>query len=396
MLNGIFDRKDMKGIKYLDLKAVNAAYEEEIKAEVAKVVESGWYLQGERIERFESHYAEYTGTSFCISCGNGLDALRLMLQGEIILGRLSPGDEVMVPANTYIATILAITTAGLTPVLIEPRLDTLQIDDSLVEEHISPKTRAILSVHLYGRCSITPRLLDICKRHQLLLFEDNAQAHGCMYVNGTEKGKRTGSLGDAAAHSFYPGKNLGALGDAGAITTNDAELAKVVRTLGNYGSSKKYVFDYQGSNSRMDEVQAAVLDVKLAHLDQDNKKRQKLAKAYTNILEKHSLERESQGVIPRNMFSPIESNVVHIFPILSPRRDELQQYLAAQGVGTLIHYPIPPHRQKCYAERFGHLHLPITEKIHKEELSLPCNPSMTENDVERIALLIQNFSNSSE
>lgn len=230
----------------------------------------------------------------------------------------------MVPANTYIATILAITTAGLTPVLIEPRLDTLQIDDSLIEDRISPKTRAILCVHLYGRCSITPHLLDICKRHHLLLFEDNAQAHGCLYVNGTEKEKRTGSLGDAAAHSFYPGKNLGSLGDAGAITTNDAELAKVVRALGNYGSSRKYVFDYQGSNSRMDEVQAAVLDVKLAHLDQDNKKRQQLAMAYTSIL-------EGQGIIPRNMLSPIESNVVHIFPILSPRRDELQQYLAARA-----------------------------------------------------------------
>ena len=269
------------------------------------------------------------------------------------------------------------------------------MDDSLIESHITGKTRALLTVHLYGKCSVTPNMIAICKKHHLLLFEDNAQAHGCIYRGKTSSdgwdGKRTGSLGAAAAHSFYPGKNLGALGDAGAVTTDDDDLAEVIRALGNYGSARKYVFDYQGRNSRMDEIQAAVLDVKLAHLDETNERRQDLAQLYLKYLgEDKRIGMQSLKVIPSNLYSPKESNVVHIFPILSSRRDELQQYLKENGVGTMIHYPIPPHQQKCYAE-WNHLHLPFTEKIHQQELSLPCNQSMTEEDVERIAELIREF-----
>ena len=378
----------MKEIKYLSLKDLNAPYEKDIQHAVSDVVSSGWYLQGKRIHDFEEHYAAYIGTRHCISCGNGLDALKLMLQGEMILGRMQPGDEVLVAANTYIATILAITSVGLTPILIEPTIDTLQMDDSLIESHITGKTRALLTVHLYGKCSVTPNMIAICKKHHLLLFEDNAQAHGCIY---SEYGKRTGSLGTAAAHSFYPGKNLGALGDAGAVTTDDDDLAEVIRALGNYGSARKYVFDYQGRNSRMDEIQAAVLDVKLAHLDETNERRQDLAQLYLKYLgEDKRTGMQNLKMIPSKLYSPKESNVVHIFPILSSRRDELQQYLKENGVGTMIHYPIPPHQQKCYVE-WNHLHLPITEKIHQQELSLPCNQNMTEEDVERIAELIRKF-----
>lgn len=386
----------MKEIKYLSLKDLNAPYEKDIQHAISEVVGSGWYLQGKRIHDFEEHYAAYIGTRHCISCGNGLDALKLMLQGEMILGRMQPGDEVLVAANTYIATILAITSVGLTPILIEPTIDTLQMDDSLIESHITGKTRALLTVHLYGKCSVTPNMIAICKKHHLLLFEDNAQAHGCIYRGKTSSdgwdGKRTGSLGTAAAHSFYPGKNLGALGDAGAVTTDDDDLAEVIRALGNYGSARKYVFDYQGRNSRMDEIQAAVLDVKLAHLDETNERRQDLAQLYLKYLgeDKRTTGMQNLKVIPSNLYSPKESNVVHIFPILSSRRDELQQYLKENGVGTMIHYPIPPHQQKCYAE-WNHLHLPITEKIHQQELSLPCNQCMTEEDVERIAELIRKF-----
>ena len=385
----------MKEIKYLSLKDLNAPYEKDIQHAISEVVSSGWYLQGKRIHDFEEHYAAYIGTRHCISCGNGLDALKLMLQGEMILGRMQPGDEVLVAANTYIATILAITSVGLTPILIEPSTDTLQMDDSLIESHITGKTRALLTVHLYGKCSVTPNMIAICKKHHLLLFEDNAQAHGCIYRGKTSadglNGKRTGSLGTAAAHSFYPGKNLGALGDAGAVTTDDDDLAEVIRALGNYGSARKYVFDYQGRNSRMDEIQAAVLDVKLAHLDETNERRQDLAQLYLKYLgEDKRTGMQNLKMIPSKLYSPKESNVVHIFPILSSRRDELQQYLKENGVGTMIHYPIPPHQQKCYVE-WNHLHLPITEKIHQQELSLPCNQNMTEEDVERIAELIRKF-----
>lgn len=380
-----------KEIKYLSLKDVNAPYEKDILTAMAKVVNSGWYLQGKAISQFEKHYAEYIGTKHCVSCGNGLDALKLILQGEIILGRLNKGDEVIVPANTYIATILAITSVGLTPVLVEPSLKTLQLDAELIEAHLTPKTKAIMTVHLYGKCSITKKMLQLCHDHNLLLFEDNAQAHGCIcgfhdsecHVN--EK-QHTGSIGDAGAHSFYPGKNLGAMGDAGAVTTNDTQLATVIRALGNYGSAKKYIFDYTGRNSRMDEIQAAVLDIKLNHLDAINRKRQELSRIYLKALDSDI----TAHCIPNELYDTEGTNVVHIFPILTPRRNELQLFLKEHGIQTLIHYPIPPHHQKCYTE-WKDLALPITEKIHQEELSLPCNETMTEKDILYICEVINEY-----
>ena len=360
-------------IKYLELKRITDMHGEEIRRAVDDVVCSGWYLQGTSVKVFEEQYAEYIGTRHCVSCGNGLDALRLMLRGYIELGKLKEGDEVIVPANTYIATILAITDCRLAPVLVEPNIDTLQIDDSLIEQYISERTRAVMIVHLYGRCAMTERIADICRRHNLLLFEDNAQAHGCTF-----QGRHTGSLGNAAAHSFYPGKNLGALGDAGAVTTNDDELAAIVRAIANYGSAKKYVFDYQGLNSRMDEIHAAVLSVKLKYLDEDNNRRKQIAHYYINNINNPEV---------RMMKEYDTDNVRHIFPILSPHRDTLQQHLLAEGVATMIHYPIPPHRQKCYPQ-FAHLQLPITDLIHQQELSLPCHQAMTDEEVEWVVKAI--------
>lgn len=357
-------------IKYLELKRITDMHREEIRHAVDAVVCSGWYLQGASVKLFEEQYAEYIGTRHCVSCGNGLDALRLMLRGYIELGKLKEGDEVIVPANTYIATILAITDCRLVPVLVEPNIDTLQIDDSLIEQYISERTRAVMIVHLYGRCAMTERIADICRRHNLLLFEDNAQAHGCTF-----QGRHTGSLGNAAAHSFYPGKNLGALGDAGAVTTDDDELAAIVRAIANYGSAKKYVFDYQGLNSRMDEIHAAVLSVKLKYLDEDNNRRKQIAHYYINNINNPEV---------RMMKEDDTDNVRHIFPILSLHRDTLQQHLLGEGVATMIHYPIPPHRQKCYPQ-FAHLQLPITDLIHQQELSLPCHQAMTDEEVEWVA-----------
>ena len=354
-------------IKYLDLKRITDMHAEEIATVVDAVVKSGWYLQGKCIADFEQRWAEYIGTRHCVTCGNGLDALRLMLRGYIELGKLHEGDEVIVPANTYIATILAITDCRLVPVLVEPSIDTLQIDDTLIENHISDHTKAVMIVHLYGRCAMTTRISELCQKYGLLLFEDNAQAHGCTF-----DGHHTGSLGNAAAHSFYPGKNLGALGDAGAVTTNDDELAAVVRALGNYGSAKKYVFDYQGLNSRMDEIQAAVLSVKLKYLDQDNIRRKQIAHYYDDNIHNNAI---------RTIVRDNTDNVRHIYPILSDFRDSIQKQLADNNIATMIHYPIPPHRQSCYRQ-LANLHLPITEAIHRQELSLPCNQAMTDEEVE--------------
>ena len=361
-------------IKYLDLKAINAQYDQEIHEAIRQVVDSGWYLKGEATKCFEQNYAEYIGTKYCIGCGNGLDALTLILRAYIEKGVMQPGDEIIVPANTFIASILSISECGLTPVLVEPSIDTFQIDDSLIEEAITERTKALMIVHLYGRCAYTKKIGTICKKYNLKLIEDNAQAHGCVF-----KGKKTGSLGDVAAHSFYPGKNLGAFGDAGAVTTNDKELAQVIKELGNYGSSKKYVFDYQGRNSRIDEIQAAILNVKLRHLDADNQRRQAVADYYINTI-KHS-----------EIILPIPSDsVYHIFPILCERRDELQQYLKENGVETMIHYPIPPHKQACYKE-WNDLSFPITERIHCQELSLPCHPTLKKEEVDQIVSLLNRF-----
>ena len=351
-------------------------HEDEINKAISDVVASGWYLNGTAVQRFEEHYRTYIGTQHCVSCGNGLDALHLILRAYKELEQLHDGDEIIVPANTYIATILAITENNLTPVLVEPDITTLEIDDNRIEAAITPRTRAIMLVHLYGRCAYTEKISNICKQHKIKLIEDNAQAHGCTY-----NGKHTGSLGDAAAHSFYPGKNLGALGDAGAVTTNDLELAKAVRTLGNYGSSHKYVFDYQGKNSRMDDIQAAVLDVKLKYLDKDNARRKEIA----HYFEQHI--KNDRITIPAALN---RDNVYHIFPILCTERDRLQEYLKENGVQTMIHYPIPPHKQKAYKE-WNALSFPLTERIHREELSIPCNQTMSLGDAEQIATLLNNF-----
>ena len=359
-------------IAYLPLHQINDLYDAELREAVSRVLDSGWYLKGEATQRFEEAYAEYIGTRHCVGCGNGLDALSLILRGYIELGVMQEGDEVIVPANTYIASILAITECGLKPVLVEPSLDTLQIDDSKIQQAITERTRAIMIVHLYGRCAYTSRIGDICQEHHLKLIEDNAQAHGCTF-----EGRKTGSLGDAAGHSFYPGKNLGALGDAGAVTTNDDELAAVIRALGNYGSHQKYVHDYKGRNSRIDELQAAMLLAKLPHLDAANLRRKEIASLYINKVENPQIR------IPQSD----RDCVWHIFPIFSEHRDQLQQYLAKNGVETQIHYPIPPHKQRCYKE-WSHLSLPITEQIHAQELSIPCHQAMTPADATVIVNLL--------
>lgn len=355
-------------VPFLSLKDITDKYSAEIHEAVSRVIDSGWYLQGEANARFEQNFARYIGTSHAIGCANGLDALIWILRGYIELGVMKPGDEVIVPANTYIASILAITENNLVPVLVEPSMETLQIDDSLIEEKITAKTKAIMIVHLYGQCAYTEKIAALCKKYNLKLIEDNAQAHGCLY-----QGRKTGSLGDAAGHSFYPGKNLGALGDAGAVTTDDAELAQVIRSLANYGSSQKYVFQYQGRNSRLDEIQAAVLDVKLKYLDEDVALRQNVAKRYIAEIKNSKVR---LPVVP-----DFAAHAFHLFPIFCENRDELQKYLAEKGIGTNIHYPIPPHKQECYNEWNG-LNLPVTEKIHREELSLPMSPCLTVDQVD--------------
>ena len=363
-------------INYLSLQKITALHESEITTAVNQVLRSGWYLQGEHIALFENNYAQYIGTKYCVTCGNGLDALCLIFRAYIELGLLKEGDEVIVPANTYIATILSITENHLTPILVEPDINTLEIDEKQIEQAITSRTRAIMLVHLYGRCAYTPFIGDICKHHNLLLLEDNAQAHGCHFGN-----KRTGSLGTAAAHSFYPGKNLGALGDAGAVTTDDEQLAQTIRCLANYGSARKYEFTYKGRNSRMDEIQAAVLNVKLPYLNKENQRRKYIAKAYFEGINNPQIT-----LIKDND----RDNVYHIFPILCPSRNRLQQYLKENGVETMIHYPIPPHQQEAYKE-WNERHYPITEFIHQQELSLPCNPTMTDEEVHEIINCINKY-----
>ena len=376
-----FNQSEQMHIPYLSLQKVTAQHQDEIEAAVKQVVESGWYLQGEATRHFEADYARYIGTQHCVSCGNGLDALTLIFRAYKELGKLQDGDEVIVPANTYIASILSITENGLKPVLVEPRIDTLELDDSQLMEHLSNRTRAVLLVHLYGRCAMTQQIAGFCHHHHLLLIEDNAQAHGCMF-----DGRRTGSLGDAAAHSFYPGKNLGALGDAGAITTDDASLAELCRALGNYGSSRKYVFPYKGRNSRMDEIQAAVLSVKLRYLDADNQRRKQIATYYAQHISNPVVTLPGAEAWLRGNVN----HVFHIFPVLSAHRDELQDYLKQKGIGTVIHYPIPPHQQDCYLEWYS-LSLPVTERIHREELSIPCNQTMTDEEVRYVVEAINFF-----
>lgn len=361
-------------IKFLDLKKINDLHSSEIQTAMQRVLDSGWYLRGRETEAFEKNYADFIGTRFAVGVGNGLEALTLILMAYIHMGIIKQGDEVIVPANTYIASILAITRAGLRPVLVEPSLNTLQIDDKQIEKHITPRTKAVMIVHLYGQNSFTPLIGEICRKYGLKLIEDNAQAQGALFC-----GRRTGNLGDAAGHSFYPGKNLGALGDAGAITTNDEELAETVRALGNYGSQRKYIFDMQGVNSRIDEIQAAILNCKLKYLDNENNRRREVAKQY--------FEEIKNPLIKMPGVSSGMDNVFHIFPVFSARREELQRYLTENGIETLIHYPIPPHKQQCYPE-WNSLSLPITEKIHAEELSIPISPVITPEEVNRVISIL--------
>lgn len=361
-------------IHYFDLKRVNDR-NRSWADEAHRVLDGGWYLKGEATRRFEEAYARYIGTKHCVGCGNGLDALSLILRAYKELGVMTDGDEVIVPANTYIASVLAITGNRLVPVFVEPDADTLQIDDSRMAEAVGPRTRAVMIVHLYGRCAYTERIAEVCRRHGLKLIEDNAQAHGCTYGR-----HRTGSLGDAAGHSFYPTKNLGAMGDAGAVTTDDDSLADMIAALGNYGSRRKYVFDHEGRNSRMDEVQAAILHAKLQHLDDDNRLRKSIADSYLQRIDNPDVTCSTSG----------RDCVWHIFPVFSPRRDSLQEHLLRRGIETQIHYPVPPHRQRCYA-RWQHLSLPVTERIHATELSLPCNPALTAEETDAVVDAVNAF-----
>ncbi len=364
-------------VPFLSLKSITEKNSEEINAAVSRTVNSGWYLQGNENKTFEDNYAKYIGSEYCVGCANGLDALIWILRAYKELGVMQDGDEVIVPANTYIATILAITENNLTPVLIEPIFETLEINDSLIEERITSKTKAIMIVHLYGRCAYTEKIGTLCKKYNLKLIEDNAQAHGCRFGD-----KRTGSLGDAAGHSFYPGKNLGALGDGGAVTTNDKVLADTVRALANYGSQKKYVFKYCGRNSRLDEIQAAVLDVKLKYLDGDNAKRQQIAKYYYDNINNPKI------VLPKRIDD--RNNVYHLFPVFCEQRDDFQQYLKDNDIQTLIHYPIPPHKQECYKDWNG-ISLPVTENIHCQELSLPMSPCLTLEEAKYVVDVINKY-----
>lgn len=370
-------------IKFLDLQKINAQYSEELKQAALEVIDSGWYLLGERVRKFENHLAEYIGVKHAIGVANGLDALRLILKAYIEMGAMKEGDEIIVPANTYIATILAITDNRLVPVLVEPDINTYNLDINLVEQHISPKTKAIMVVHLYGQVCWNENLVTIAKKHDLKIIEDNAQAIGA-YWNG----KRTGSLGDAAGFSFYPGKNLGALGDSGAVTTNDDEIADIIRTLANYGSRVKYQNDYQGLNSRLDEIQAAFLDIKLKYIDVENQYRRKVAKYYCENIKNENivLPITDSNVKIENYLS----HVWHLFVIRTSNRDKLQKYLQENGVQTLIHYPIPPHKQGAY-KKWNSLNLPITEKIHQDVLSLPMGPTLESKETAKITEILNTF-----
>jgi dTDP-4-amino-4,6-dideoxygalactose transaminase len=364
-------------IKYCNLKDINDRYEPELTKAITRATQSGWYIHGKECLCFEQAFAEHCGCRHCIGTCNGLDALTIILRAYCEMGAMQPGDEVIVPANTYIATILAIMEAGLKPVLCEPSVTTCNIDTTLIEGLITERTRAIMPVHLYGLVADMDRICAIAAKHSLKVIEDSAQAHGALWG-----GKRTGNLGDAAAFSFYPGKNLGALGDGGAITTNDTQLAEAARAIANYGSHKKYVNIYRGVNSRLDEIQAAALTVKLQHLDADNARRREIALRYINSID--------NPLVTLPVADKDGNHVYHIFAVTSPQRDRLQQHLSQQGIETLIHYPIPPHRQEAMSE-YSHLALPITEQIHACCLSLPCHPAMSDNEAGKVIDAVNSF-----
>ena len=371
-------------IKFLDLKQINDSFEPQIREAIRRVLDSGWYLLGKEVQVFEEEYAEFIGTQHCVGVGNGLDALRLILRAYMEMGMMAEGDEVIVPANTYIASILAISNNRLKPILVEPDINTYNIDPFKIEEKITERTKAVMTVHLYGRNAMHPEIQRLVEKYNLKLIEDNAQAQGCYYGD-----QRTGSLGHAAGHSFYPGKNLGALGDGGAVTTDDDELAAVVRALGNYGSSKKYVNDYQGLNSRLDEIQGAVLRVKLLRLDEDNQKRREVAQYYLEHIQHPEVK---LPMIPDDVPAVREwkAHVWHLFVIHCNERERLQQYLKSQGVQTLIHYPVPPHKQRAYQGLSG-LSLPTTEKIHREVLSLPMSQRLTNEEMMQVCTVLNSF-----
>ena len=369
-------------IKFLDLQKINAQYADELKQAAAEVIDSGWFLLGEKVKLFEQQFSAFTAVKHTIACANGLDALRLIMKAYIKMGIMNEDDEVIVPANTYIASILAITDNRLKPILVEPDIRTYNLDISLIERAITPKTKAIMLVHLYGRAAWSEKLECLARKYNLKIIEDNAQAVGAYYYFN-DKGKRTGSLGDAAGNSFYPGKNLGALGDSGAITTNNEELAIVIRALANYGSLQKYVNKYQGLNSRMDEIQAAFLSVKLKYLDTENAIRRTIADYYTENIKNEQL------VLPMQEKHD-DAHVHHIFVVRSKRREKLLTYLTAHNIQTLVHYPIPPHKQECY-KGWNSLSLPITEQIHQEALSLPIGPVMKETEIKKIVDVINQF-----
>lgn len=371
-------------IKFLDLQKINAVYQEQFQEKLNLVLDKGWFILGDEVQTFETNFANYCGTKYSIGVGNGLDALVLIFKGYIQLGKLQKGDEVLVPANTYIATILSIIQADLVPVLVEPRLETYNINPDLISAKITPKTKAILVVHLYGQLAQMEAINNLAEQHDLLVVEDAAQAHGAStqrsVFNAQFAERQAGNLSHAAAFSFYPGKNLGALGDAGAVTTNDDALAKVIHSLRNYGSEKKYQNEYIGINSRLDELQAAFLNVKLPHLDADNDKRKEIANRYLSEIKNDKI------VLPTSE----QSHIYHLFVIRTENRDALQEYLLQNGIETMIHYPIPPHKQKAFAE-WNTLSFPITEKIHMEVLSLPISPVMTIDEVDFVIATLNKY-----
>jgi dTDP-4-amino-4,6-dideoxygalactose transaminase len=369
-------------INFLDLKALTNSFEPELSQAVKRVIDSGWFLLGEETKQFEKEYGAYTGSKHCIGVANGLDALRLILKAWIEMGVMKEGDEVIVPANTFIASVLAITDNRLVPVFVEPAIDTYNIDPILIEEKITSKTKAIMIVHLYGQLAMHPHIATLVKKYNLRLIEDAAQSQGALYTREDGVQLCSGNIGDAAGHSFYPGKNLGALGDAGAVTTNDDELADAVRTIANYGSKIKYQNLYSGLNSRLDEIQAAVLRVKLKRLDADNEQRRSVAYRYCSDIRNPLL------VLPvvadyNEPASNSRSHVWHLFVIRTTDRSHLKKYLDAKGVQTLIHYPIPPHRQQAY-KQWNHLSFPITEQIHEQVISLPISPLLTNGETETL------------
>lgn len=367
-------------IKFLDLQKINALYADELKQAANDVIDSGWYLLGNYVKTFENELQSFIGSKHAIAVANGLDALRLIFKAYIELGQMTPGDEVIAPANTYIASILSISDNGLVPILVEPDLSTYNIDIAKIEAAITPRTKAIMVVHLYGKTCWSKELEALAEKYNLKIIEDNAQA-----IGATWNEIRTGNLGDAAGFSFYPGKNLGALGDSGAVTARDEMLANTIRTLANYGSKQKYINKYQGLNSRMDEMQAAFLSVKLKHIDNENATRRQLAKLYLENMTNPKI------VLPENAENALSTeHVWHLFVIRTQNREKLMNYLNNKGVQTLIHYPIPPHKQEAYRQ-LNHLSFPITEQIHNEVLSLPISPVITETDVKTVISIINSY-----